>query len=109
MRPVPSEVEGPATSKQKGLTSAHSTRHLGGQCLAQGYSTLLVPLAFRNVACHEQTKKTCLILRRLFLCVEWWRRRESNPRPEAFGLAALHAYSVLFVSRSVPTDRRTTG
>jgi len=40
---------------------------------------------------------------------DWWRRRESNPRPEAFGLAALHAYSVLFVSPRDPTDRAAGG
>ena len=31
-----------------------STRHIGDQFLAQGHSPLLVPFAFRNMACHEQ-------------------------------------------------------
>ena len=44
--------------------------------LAQGTIRLVLTL----LACHERAER-----------VEWWRRRESNPRPKRFELELLHA------------------
>ena len=85
----------PATSKSAECPSTRSpclslSRLLPSTKLgtSRDNSTQPVALVFRNMACHEQIKNSP-IRWMSFLCVEWWRRWDLNPRPPACEAGAL--------------------